>query len=63
MVQLRLDADLITERAADLSDSVTIARFPGKHDLLLSDPPVRADIYATIKRWLSYVSESSTETD
>ena len=58
-----LDADLITERAADLSDSVTIARFPGKHDLLLSDPPVRADIYATIKRWLTYVSESSTETD
>lgn len=50
-----LDADVITERAAGLSDSVVIARFPGKHDLLLSDPPVRRDVYSTIQRWLDYV--------
>ena len=58
-----LDADLISERAANLSNSVTIARFPGKHDLLLSDPPVRSDIYATIERWLTYISERTTATD
>lgn len=50
-----LDADLITDRAAGLSDSVVIARFPGKHDLLLSDPPVREDVYATIRRWFDYL--------
>lgn len=50
-----LDAELITDRAAALSDSVVIARFPGKHDLLLSDPPVRRTLYDTIHRWLDFV--------
>lgn len=49
-----LDADAITERAANLSDAVTIMRFPGKHDLFLSDPPVRAHIYRTIRAWLAF---------
>ncbi|WP_099332413.1 alpha/beta hydrolase [Actinomyces minihominis] len=52
-----LDADVITERAGNLSDSVTIARFPGKHDLLLSDPPVRRDIFTTISRWMKFIGE------
>ncbi len=47
-----LDSRLITERAALLSDSVVIQRFPGKHDLMLSDPPVRRDIYSTIRTWI-----------
>lgn len=49
-----LDADAITGRAAKLSDSVTIIRLPGKHDLLLSDPPVREDLYRTIQGWLKF---------
>lgn len=53
-----LDAEAITERAAGLSDSVVIARFPGKHDLLLSDPPVRDAIYATMRKWLAFTGLS-----
>lgn len=49
-----LDVDLLTARAARLSNEVTIARFPGKHDLLLSDPPVRKNIFKTIARWLDF---------
>lgn len=49
-----LNADLLTERAAGLSRNVVIARFPGRHDLLLSDPAVREDVYTTIRRWLTY---------
>lgn len=56
-----LDAELITDRAARLSDSVTIARFPGKHDLLLSDPPVRHQVYGTIRRWLEFISPGQTK--
>ena len=49
-----LNADLVNERSADLSDNVTLARFPGRHDLMLSDPAVREDVYETIRRWLAY---------
>lgn len=49
-----LNADLLTERAAGLGKNVVIARFPGRHDLVQSDPAVRADVYATIGRWLTY---------
>lgn len=50
-----LNAALIAERSAMLGDQVTINRFPGKHDLLLSDPEVRLAIYDTISRWLRFV--------
>lgn len=53
-----LDAGAITERAARLSDSVVIARFPGKHDLLLSDPPVRDALFETIRKWLAFTGLS-----
>ncbi len=47
-----LNPVVIAQRSLDLSDLVTIARFPGKHDLLLSDAPVRERVYATIAGWL-----------
>ena len=43
---------VIAERSLGLSDLVTIARFPGKHDLVLSDAPVREAVYATMRGWL-----------
>lgn len=46
-----LDADAIAERSAHLSDTVTIARLPGKHDLTLSDPPVRERFYTILSAW------------
>lgn len=49
-----LNAELIAERSALLGNQVTIERFPGKHDLLLSDPDVRQGIYDLIARWLSF---------
>lgn len=50
-----LDVDLIQERAHRLADLVTLARFPGKHDLTLSDPPVRAQLYSVINKWFKAV--------
>lgn len=47
-----LDPDLVSQRAATLSDSVTIIRLPGKHDLLLSDPPVREALYEAVMKWI-----------
>ena len=47
-----LNPVVIAQRSLDLSDLVAIARFPGKHDLLLSDAPVRERVYATIAGWL-----------
>ena len=47
-----LDPTVIAERSLGLSDLVTIARFPGKHDLVLSDAPVREAVYATMRGWL-----------
>lgn len=48
-----LDAGILAERSANLSNMVTIARFPGKHDLFLSDPGVRAEVFSTMRRWIS----------
>lgn len=47
-----LDVEAITERSARLADVVTIARFPGRHDLFLSDPDVRARVWDVMGRWL-----------
>ena len=47
-----LDPTVIAQRSLGLSDLVTIARFPGKHDLVLSDAPVREAVYATMRGWL-----------
>ncbi len=46
-----LDVDVLVERSARLGPLVTIARFPGKHDLLLSDPDVRANVHEVMARW------------
>ncbi|MDC4233506.1 alpha/beta hydrolase [Actinomyces sp. B33] len=48
-----LDVRVNAERSANLGDDVTIARFPGKHDLFLSDPDVRERVYDLMDRWLS----------
>ena len=47
-----LDREVIIERSARLGPLVTMASFPGKHDLLLSDPQVRAEVYETMNRWI-----------
>ena len=47
-----LDPVVIAQRSLGLSDLVTIARFTGKHDLVLSDAPVREAVYATMRGWL-----------
>ena len=49
-----LNADLVNERSAGLSNNVTLARFPGRHDLLLSDPATRTAVYRTNRAWLTY---------
>lgn len=48
-----LDVDVIVERSSTLSSQVTIARFDGVHDLVLSRPAVRAQVYDTMRRWLA----------
>ena len=58
-----LDPDLVSARAATISKNVTIARLPGKHDLLLSDPPVREQLYELIENWLDYAFSLSPEDD
>lgn len=47
-----LDVTVNAERSARLSDMVTLARFPGRHDLFLSDPDVRLRVWDTMERWL-----------
>ena len=47
-----LDAQVIVDRSAHLADCVTIVRLPGKHDLLLSDGPVREKLYWHLQQWL-----------
>ena len=47
-----LDREVILERSSRLGPLVTMASFPGKHDLLLSDPQVRAEVYNTMNRWI-----------
>lgn len=50
-----LDVQAIVERAAHLSDHVTIARLAGRHDLALSDPKTRERYYQTISDWIRQV--------
>lgn len=52
-----LDSEVIVERSAKLSDLVTIARLPGKHDLTLSDPDVRTRFYQILTAWLEANSQ------
>ena len=58
-----LDPDLVSARAATISRNVTIARLPGKHDLLLSDPPVREKLYELVENWLDYAFTLTPEDD
>lgn len=55
-----LDTEAIVRRSANLSDLVTIARLPGKHDLFLSDPPVRHRLYQLCETWLEAVLRADT---
>lgn len=47
-----LDVDVVVRRSVGLGPLVTVARFPGRHDLFLSDPDVRPRVYRTMARWL-----------
>jgi len=47
-----LDVATISQRAVQLGPIVTVVRITdGLHDLVLSAPPVRAQVYAEITRW------------
>lgn len=47
-----LDVELLARRAIQLGPVVTVVRIAGGlHDLTLSPPPVRAQLYAEIGRW------------
>lgn len=47
-----LDVEQIANRAVRLGRHVTVVRFAdGMHDLLLSAPPVRAEVLAELNRW------------
>jgi len=49
-----IDADATARRAVMLGKLVTIARFPGGvHDLTLSEPPVREQVFSAMRRWMS----------
>jgi len=49
-----IDADATARRAVMLGKLVTIARFPGGvHDLTLSEPPVREQVFSALRRWMS----------
>ena len=54
-----LDVNMIALRALSLGRTVTLERIDGAlHDVFLSAPPVRADAYARLARWIrGYVSE------
>jgi len=48
-----VDADATARRAIGLGKLVTVARFDGAvHDLVLSAPPVREQVYSALRRWL-----------
>jgi alpha-beta hydrolase superfamily lysophospholipase len=50
-----LDVDEIAARSTQLGSRVTVQRFEGAlHDIVLSAPPVRAEAYGAIARWLRY---------
>ncbi|MEE6273585.1 alpha/beta hydrolase [Georgenia sp. MJ206] len=47
-----LDVDLMTRRALQLGEVVTVVRVPGAiHDVTLSAAPARARAYAELRRW------------
>ena len=49
-----IDADATARRAVMLGKLVTIARFPGGvHDLTLSEPPVREQVFSALRRWMA----------
>lgn len=49
-----LDVEQIAGRAYKLGRLVTLARIEGgKHDLVLSEPLVRAEVYAQLERWMA----------
>ena len=49
-----IDADTTARRAVMLGNLVTIARFPGGvHDLTLSEPPVREQVFSALRRWMA----------
>ena len=49
-----IDADATARRAVMLGNLVTIARFPGGvHDLTLSEPPVREQVFSALRRWMA----------
>ncbi|MDO5722560.1 MAG: alpha/beta hydrolase [Actinomycetaceae bacterium] len=48
-----LDADVVAERAARLGSRVWVERLPGVHDLALSIPPVRRQLWSATLRWLA----------
>jgi alpha-beta hydrolase superfamily lysophospholipase len=55
-----LDVDHIVRWAPRLGSSVTLLRVPGaKHDLTLSRPPARQQLFASLDEWLSGVLPSS----
>lgn len=47
-----LDVEAMVYRAGSLGADVTIRRFPGIHDMTLSFPPVRQQVWAATHRWL-----------
>lgn len=50
-----LDVDAMVYRAGTLGNDVTIRRVRGVHDLTLSFPPVRQELWAATHRWLQGV--------
>lgn len=49
-----IDADATARRSVLLGDLVTVARFRGGvHDLTLSEPPVREQVFSAMRRWLA----------
>ncbi|MFP5283341.1 MAG: alpha/beta hydrolase [Actinomycetes bacterium] len=60
-----LDVEQIADRAAKLGRHVTIVRITaGLHDLVLSAPPVRAQVFAEIARWTTaYAAAPANESE
>lgn len=49
-----IDAQAAARRSVQLGSLVTIARFTGGvHDLTLSEPPVREQVFSTLRRWIT----------
>lgn len=47
-----LSVETLCENAWKLSTDLTLCRFPGKHDLLLSFPPERQEFWEALHKWL-----------